>query len=58
MNRYVAIVMFQGLVEDVSAFEDMNQANGWVTTLRQLYGWEDTSDSVIWDVVNQAPAEM
>jgi len=58
MCRYVGIVVYQGLVEDVSIFKKAKKAQAWVMTLRQLYGWDDTSDSMIWDVVDQQPARL
>jgi hypothetical protein len=58
MCRYVAVVVYQGLIEDASIFDTAEEANAWISTLRQLYGWEDTQDSVTWDVTNQEPAEV
>jgi hypothetical protein len=57
MCRYVAIVVYQGLVEDVSTFESEADATAWVIELRQVYGWEDTSDSLAWDTTHQLPVQ-
>ncbi len=55
LRRYVAIVIYQGLIEDVSTFDSVSDATAWVATLRQVYGWEDTADSLTWDTRHQTP---
>jgi len=53
MCRYVGVVVYQGLIEDVSTFKSLAEAAAWVTILRQIYGWEDTQDSLTWDTEHQ-----
>ena len=55
MCRFVAVVVYQGLIEDVSTFESEAEATAWVNELRQVYGWEDTLDSLTWDTTHQLP---
>ena len=57
MCRYVSVVVYQGLIEDVSTFESVADATAWVAVLRQVYGWEETSDSLTWDTEHQLPIE-
>ena len=58
MTRYVSVVVFRNMVEDISIFEDRIEAASWIIELRLLYGWEETSESLIWDTVHQLPIEM
>ena len=50
VSRFATVVIYQGVIEDVSVFDDMIAAASWVNELRNLYGWEDTSESVIWNI--------
>ncbi len=53
MCRYVGVVVYQGLIEDVSTFDSAAEAVAWVAKLRQIYGWDDTQDSLTWDAEHQ-----
>ena len=57
MSRYVSVVVYQNMIEDVSIFENLIEAASWIVELRRLYGWESTSESLIWDTVHQLPIE-
>ena len=58
MGNFASIIIYQGTIEDVSIFETYLDAIGWLAELRGLYGWENTSDSVTWDIVKQLPLEV
>jgi len=58
MCRYVGIVVYQGLVEDVLTFESEKEARTWVTQRRYVYGAEETSDSLTWDTRQQLPVRF
>lgn len=55
MCRFVGIVVYQGLVEDVLTFESEIEAETWVMERRREYGTEETSDSLTWDTKQQLP---
>jgi hypothetical protein len=55
MCRYVGIVVYQDLIQDVSTFESESDANAWVAVMRGVYGWEETSGSLTWDTARQFP---
>lgn len=55
--RYVSVIVYQGVIEDVSIFENLTEAISWIIGLRRMYSWEDTSESLVWDTLHQLPIE-
>jgi hypothetical protein len=58
MGRYVGIVLYQGLIEDVMAFDKETAAREWVARRRLDFGLEETSDSIIWDTEFRLPLSV
>jgi hypothetical protein len=56
MCRFVGIVIYQGLVEEVQIFETEATASMWLAQRRGEYEDEDTLDSLVWDVDLQLPS--
>jgi hypothetical protein len=57
MLRYASILICKGVIEDVSIFETSEGASAWVATLRDTFGWGNTSSSLIWDTLHQIPIQ-
>jgi hypothetical protein len=53
MCRYVGILVYQGLIEDVDVFNDKRKAGAWVSKLAEEYGPDNCADSIIWDTVRK-----
>ena len=47
MCRYVGIVMYKGLVEEVATFEDVKLTTAYVIEGRSKYGIEEISESLV-----------
>jgi hypothetical protein len=58
MCKYVAILIYQGLVESVDVFNDKRKAGAWVSKLADEYGPENCADSIIWDVAENGTIEI
>jgi hypothetical protein len=58
MCRYVCILVFRGLVENVNVFDDKERATAWVGDLVREYGPDNCADSLIWDVNEKASIEL
>jgi len=58
MCRYVAIVVFQGLIENVGVFEQKEEATEWIGRLAEEYGPCNCSDSIIWDTLDKLPIDV
>jgi hypothetical protein len=58
MCRHVGIIVYQGLIEEVMAFENETAATEWIAGRRLEYGIEKTLDSVVWDVRLQLPVRV
>jgi len=56
--RYVAILVYQGLVENVDVFNDKREAGGWLSKFAQEYGLEDCADSIIWDTAEKSSIDI
>ena len=55
MCKYVAILVYRGLIEDVSLFDKKKEATSWLSCFAKEYGAEDCADSIIWDAVDKSP---
>jgi len=55
MCRYVAVLLYEGLVEEVLTFDSATDAVAWVVRRRQELGLEKTLDSLTWDTARQLP---
>jgi hypothetical protein len=58
MCRYIGILIFKGLVENVNVFDRREQATAWVGNLVSEYGPDNCADSLIWDMHEEAPIEL
>jgi len=58
MCRFVAILIFQGVIEDLSLFNKKEQAAEWLSKQIQEYDENDFADSMIWDIENHAPIDL
>jgi len=52
--KFVGIVVYQGLVEDVRVFNEKSSAIKWIAIKANEYGVEDSLDSLVWDVEKQS----
>jgi hypothetical protein len=46
----VCVLLLQGLVQLVVAFEDENEAFGWIDEQTRAYGLQRSSGSIVWDL--------
>jgi len=58
MCDYVAILVYQGLIEDVGVFNSKVEAAGWLSRITGEYGADDCADSIIWDTRQKAPIDL
>ncbi len=58
MCKYVAILVFQGLIEHVSVFDKKEEAAGWLSGNVEEYGADNCADSIIWDTTKNAPIDL
>lgn len=58
MCNYVAILVWQGLIEDVGVFDDKGDAAGWLGVCAEKYGADNCADSIIWDTRQKAPIDL
>jgi hypothetical protein len=54
----VAIVVYQGIIENVDVFNDKRKAGAWMSKLAQEYGLENCVDSIIWDVAEKEAIDI
>jgi hypothetical protein len=58
MCRYVGILVFQGVIENVNVFDQKVKAVAWVGKLVEEYGAGNCADSIIWDTLEEIPIEL
>ena len=58
MCKYVAILVYQGLIEDVSSFDKKEEATKWLSGLVDEYNADNCADSIIWDTNEKAPIDL
>jgi hypothetical protein len=58
MCRYVAILVYQGNIENVSTSDDKNKSVAWIGELVREYGPNNCADSIIWDTQEETPIEL
>lgn len=58
MCRYVAILVYQGIIENVDGFESEKDAGGWLSRLAEEYGADNCAGSIIWDTKERAPIDL
>ena len=58
MCNYVAILVYQGLIEDVGVFDTEKDAAGWLSQHVEEYGVDNCADSILWDAVKKAPIDL
>ncbi len=55
MGRFVGVVVYQGLIEDIMVFESATAARAWVDKRRADLGVDETSASTVWDAELRVP---
>ena len=58
MCRYVAILVYQALIEDVAVFNKKDEAAEWLSRNVEECGTDDCADSIIWDAKKKAPIDL
>lgn len=58
MCNYVAILVYQGLIEDVGVFEKKEEAAHWLSSNVEENGAEDCADSIIWDTEQKTRIDL
>jgi hypothetical protein len=58
MCRYVAILVYQGLIENVCVYDSKNKAIEWIGKLASEYGEGDCVGSVVWDTGKNEETEL
>lgn len=58
MHRYVGIVVYDGLIEEIQTFEEPERATAYVSERRHEYGKDRTQDSLVWDIEAQLPVRI
>lgn len=58
MCRYVAILVYQAVIEDVVVFNRKEEAAHWLSGLAEKYGVEHCADSVIWDTKTKTRIDL
>lgn len=58
MCRYVAILVYQGIVENVNTSDDKAKAVAWIDKLVGEYGADNCADSIIWDTQEETSIEL
>lgn len=58
MCRFVAILVYQGLIEEVGVFDEKEDAAGWLSVLAERFGADDCADSIIWDTNRKTPISI
>lgn len=58
MCKYVAILVYQGLIEDVGVFDAKEEAARWLSDNAEEYGADNCADSIIWDARQKSPIHL
>jgi hypothetical protein len=58
MCRYVGILLYEGLIEEVLTFDSARDADAWVVQRREEFGMDETLDSLTWDTAQQLPTKF
>jgi len=58
MCKYVAILVYQGLIEDVGLFDKKEEAMRWLSGLVDEYSADNCADSIIWDTFSRSPINL
>ena len=58
MCKYVAILVFKGLIENVGVFDVKEEAARWLSGFVEEYGADNCADSIIWDTKEQARIDL
>ena len=58
MCRYVAILVYQGIIENVNISNDKDKLVAWIGKLVEEYGADNSADSIIWDTHEETPIEL
>lgn len=58
MCNYVAILVYQALIEDVAVFDKKEEAAQWLSSNVEEYGADNCADSIIWDTSQQSPIDL
>ena len=58
MCEYVAILVYEGLIEGVNTFDNKDEAVAWISKQAEECGADRCADSVIWDVEKKMPIEL
>jgi hypothetical protein len=54
----VAILVYQGLIEDVGVFDKKEEAAHWLSGNVEQNGADECADSIIWDTRQKAPIDL
>jgi hypothetical protein len=58
MCRYVGILLYEGLIEEVLTFDCATDAAAWLVQRRQKFDLDETLDSLTWDTARQLPIKF
>ena len=58
MCRYVAILVYQGLVENVGVYDSRSMAIEWIGKLASKCGEGDCAGSIVWDTSRNERTEL
>jgi hypothetical protein len=58
MTEYVAILVYEGLIESVQIFDDKADAIAWIGAQVNECGADRCVDSTIWDMKKGEPIEL
>ena len=58
MCEYVAILVYEGLIEDVNTFDNKDEAVAWISNQTEECGADRCADSIIWDNQQKTPIDL
>jgi hypothetical protein len=58
MCKYVAILVYQGLIEDVRVFDNKEAAACWLSGCAEECGADNCTDSIIWDMEQRTRIDL
>jgi len=58
MCKFVAILVYQALIEDVAVFDKKDEAARWLSSNVEQYGADECADSIIWDTQMKTPINL
>ncbi len=58
MCRYVGILVFQGLIENVEVFDQKEEAVNWIGEQVKEYNVADFTDSLVWDTKDKSRIDL